>query len=162
MDTQEWAARAEIVASLAVIVTLGFVIYEVRQNTAAIERQTTIEREARIVEPYLTSPEFRRVYASIKDRDGPEPIVGAFMDEYDLAVEDAVYWVRHLEQIWTGLEADFHYMGRTDDNGGLIVGLFAYPDNRLYWSMSGSKGRHGADFVTYVEQLVARHPPVQQ
>ena len=143
----------EIVASVAVVITLVFLIYEVRQNTAAIERQTVLDRQSRLVEPYLASPEFRNVYTIIKKKDGREPRVEALKDRYDLTDEQAVLWVRHLDENWTGMEADFLQYGPSLELNELIVGFLNFPDARAYWEASLDDGPFSPDFVEHVELL---------
>lgn len=153
MDTQKWVAWAEIVASIAVVVTLVFLTYEVRQNTMAIERQTNLDRQSRLIDPYLESPLFRSVYAKIKAKDGREPRVAAFIGRYDLTDEDAVLWVRHLDENWTGLETDFLQFGSSDELDDLISGFLKFPDGALYWDVSMKTGRFSQAFRNHVESL---------
>lgn len=153
MNTQKWAAWMEIVASVAVVITLVFLIYEVRQNTVAIERQTVLDRQARLVEPYLTSPDFRAVYAKIKEKDGRELRVTALIDRYGLTDEEAVLWVRHLDDNWTGMEADFLQYGPSPDLDELIAGFLNFPDAEAYWEASMKDGPFSTAFMEHVESL---------
>ena len=127
MNTEKWVAWAEITASIAVVATLLFLIYEVRQNTLAIERQMRLERQGRLIDPYMASKEFREIYTAIKVKDGQEPRVAAFAEHYSLTPEQAVYWVRHLDQIWTGLEADFLQNGPSRDLHSILEGMLMFP-----------------------------------
>jgi hypothetical protein len=154
VNTEKWAAWADIVASVAVVVTLAFLIVEVRQNTLTVERQIRLERQSRMIDPYLDSQEFRQIYTRIKATDGREPTVAAFAETYSLADEEAVYWVRHLDVIWTGLEADFLQNGPSPELDGLVRALLSFPDGRLYWRYSGSTdGRFTASFTRHVAGL---------
>ena len=162
MDTQKLANWSEIVASVAVVITLVFLILEVRQNTDAVERQALLERQARLINPYLASPEFRSVYVKIKEKDGREDNVAAFIDYYDLAHGEAVLWVRHLDENWSGLEADFLKYGESDDMNALITGFLSFPDARLYWLTSASADRFNPEFRSHVESLRLQLPEHQQ
>lgn len=153
MNTQKWAAWTEIVSSIAVVVTLVFLIYEVRQNTVAVERQTFLDRQSRLVGPYLNSKEFRSIYAKIKNLDGREPRVAALADRYDLTDEEAVYWIRHLDENWVGLWADFQQYGPNDELDELISGFLGFPDAMLYWDQAMKSGRFSQAFREHVESL---------
>jgi len=153
MNLQKWTAWTEVVASITVVITLVFLIYEVRQNTAAIERQTYLDRQTRLIDPYLNSAEFRSVYSKIKSKDGREPRVQAFVDRYGLTYEEAVYWVRHLDENWRGLEADFTHYGPSAELDALTVGLLSFPDALLYWESALESGNFSDAFRKHVESL---------
>ncbi|HEX5789196.1 MAG TPA: hypothetical protein VFY03_13520 [Woeseiaceae bacterium] len=159
MKTEKWAAWAEISASVAVVVTLLFLVFEVRQNTLAIERQIRLERQGRLIKPYMESPEFREIYTAIKAKDGQEPRVAAFARHYSLSPEQAVYWVRHLDEIWTGLEADFLQNGPSPELDSMLFGMKSFADGRLYWEVAGAEEamRFSPRFVEYVNAI--RQPP---
>jgi hypothetical protein len=143
----------EIVASVAVVITLVFLIYEVRQNTVAIERQTVLDRQSRLVDPYLTSSDFRAVYTKIKEKDGRESRVKALVDRYELADEEALLWVRHLDENWKGMEADFLQYGPSPDLDRLIAGFLTFPDAAAYWEASLKDGPFVTAFIEHVESL---------
>jgi len=153
MNTRKWATWMEIVASVAVVITLVFLIYEVRQNTLAIERQTILDRQSRLVYPYLSSGDFRAVYAKIKVKDGRELRVKALIDRYELTDDESVLWVRHLDDNWKGIEADYIQYGPSPDLDGLIVGFLNFPDAKLYWESSVKEGVFSTPFVDHVESL---------
>jgi hypothetical protein len=154
MNTREWAARAEIVASIAVVVSLVFLVQEVRDNTRALERQTYLDQQSRLVSPYMDSAEFRSLYAKIKTVDGVEPQVAAFMDRYDLSMEQAVYWVRSPEILFVQLEADYLTLGLDARMADMVNGLLSFPDAALYWtSIRGGQGKHDQRFVRWVESI---------
>ena len=153
MNNEKLAVWAEVVASIAVVVTLAFLIYEVRQNTVAVERQTYLDRQARLLEPYLESQDFREIYVKIKNRDGLEPRVQHFVDTYALSVEEALYWVRHLDQNWRGFENDFYRYGPNAGLNGMITGFLSFPDGRLYWDSAAQTAGFSDEFVNHVESL---------
>lgn len=162
MDYKKWAAWTEIVASIAVVVTLAFLIYEVRQNTAAIERQTFLDRQARLVNPYMESPEFRTIYSKIKNKDGREPRVEAFINHYGLSDEEAVYWVRHLDENWSGIEADFAQFGPSDEIDEMIIGFLRFPDAELYWESVSQTRKFSAAFREHVQSLASDESRLEQ
>jgi hypothetical protein len=151
MNTQEWAQRAEIVASCAVVVTLVFVIVEIRSNTAAIERRSILDRASTLNTPFFTSPDMPTILAKVKAVDGMDPIPQALADRYSLSAEESILWERHLNEIWIGLEADYLHGGPSEHLEWPIRGLLSTPDNQLYWDLVGSE--FSAEFSSYVDSF---------
>ena len=73
MKLQQWAHLAEIGASVGVIVTLLLLLQEVRGNTAAIERQASLDRTTAWTAPFFPSSDLPDILAKIKAVDGVEP-----------------------------------------------------------------------------------------
>jgi len=150
MNLQAWAQRAEIVASCAVVITLIFLIAEVRNNTLAIERQATLDRTESLASPFLTNPELARVLAKVKKVDGAEPLTRALSERYALTAEESILWARHLHAVWHGLEADYLYSGPSEWLDRYVKGLLLFPDGQIYWQYENAW--HDADFRSYVER----------
>lgn len=154
MKLEKYALMAEIFSAVAVVVTLIVLIQQVHANTAAIERQSLDERAARLVEPYLDSPMIREVYVKMKEKDGgTEPAVEAFKKTYGFTTEESVLWVRHLEWIWLGFEADYLATGPSDNFDRQLRDFLSYPDEQLFWKNRGAF--YSTDFVDYVNSLTA-------
>lgn len=153
MKLQRVAQWAEIVASLAVVVTLVVLVREVQGNTQALERQADLDRASALTNPFFSAPRLASVLARIKAVDGVDPLPQAFMDRYDLAHEDAILWERHLWFLWLEHEADFERSGPSPKLEAWIAGALASPDNRLYWETMGPHS--GAGFRSYVDRIAA-------
>lgn len=132
MKLEQWAHWAEIAATATVVVTLIFLVQEVRRNTLALERQAEVERAVAMTMPFFENPELADVLGKIKAVDGHDAIPRAFMDRYDLTPEEAILWERHLLLIWQGLEADYRAVGESPALTDMIRTLWCAPDNRLY------------------------------
>src|SRR3990170_2301333 len=111
MKLEKWVPVGELVASVAVVVSLVFLMREVRVNTRAIERQAVLERAQAINAPFLTESAVPEILAKIKAVDGAEAMEQAFIERYGLSHEEASIWARYLGVIWTGIEADFLVRG---------------------------------------------------
>ena len=152
-DTRKWVELSELAASAAVIISLVFLIYEVRQNTATLEKQIWIDRQSRMVDPYLSSGEIRSAYAKIKSKDGLELRVAAFVDEYDLDTEEALAWVRMLDSIWYGYEIDYWAFGENDELDTVIRGMLRNPDQKLYWEAVVRDKSLTPEFIAHIEAI---------
>jgi hypothetical protein len=147
-----WVQWAAVAGNVAVVATLLMLIVEVRGNSELIERQAALDRYSRIVEPYLVTDGIADTYARIKSQDGAEePHVRALMDRYELSATEAVRWVRHLELIWAGLEADYRYRGTSELLERQMRALLQYPDQRLFWE---SRPDDGGEFAARVTRIM--------
>jgi hypothetical protein len=152
MKEKDWATWATVAGNIAVVATLAILIVGLHENTKLVERQAAVDRYARIVDPYLTMPDFAEIYGKIKARDGmDERHVLALAERYDLTVPEAVRWARHIELIWAGLEADFRLHGWTAPLDRQMRALLEYPDQRIYWEAIHRD--HSDPFSTRVRRI---------
>lgn len=73
LDLQKWSAIAEILSSIAVLATLVFLVFELRQNTDAIKASTYQEMNAVISDingVFLANPEVSEFIARTASGDG--------------------------------------------------------------------------------------------
>jgi hypothetical protein len=141
----------EILTGISIVITLALLTAEVRGNTRALERQIRMDRAQAVAEPILESEVLRDAYRAVKTRDGWEPDMAAFMEQYGLTEEQAIAWTRFLYWAWVRVEADFEYLGRDPDLRSSIEGLLGFPDNALFWETS-SEGFTPA-FREWVEEI---------
>lgn len=153
MKLQQWAHWAEIVSSIAVVVTLVFLIEQVHDNTRALDRQATLDRVNAVNASFLAAPALASVAARIKEVDGADPGPRAYEERYGLTPAQAILWDRHLALLWMGLEADFQHLGQSGEVAAWVRGLLATEDNRLYWQ--ANRSWHGPDFRAFVDGIVA-------
>ena len=148
---QPWAQFAELLSSVAVIVTLFFLIVEVRNNTRALERQIELDGISRVTGPLISSSDFAEIYGKVKEVDGAEPLTVALSKRYRLTLDQSVRWARYHHQIWLGLQADYLHNGRSDRLDATIRSLLPFPDSKQFWQHE--KGLFTKSFVSYVEGL---------
>jgi hypothetical protein len=156
MRLQPWTQLAEIVASAAVVITLLFLIMEVRGNTRAVERQIGLDGVARVTAPLINFADFAEIYGRVKAIDGPEPLTAAFAERYRLTLEQSVRWARYHHQLWLGLQADYLYSGPSARLDNTLRVLLSFPDSRLFWDHE--KGLFTEAFAAHVEALRGTRP----
>ncbi len=151
------ATVVEIVTGISVVITLVLLLVEVRANTGALERQIRMDQAQSVAEPVLDDALLRSAYRKVKQRDGWEPEITSFMDQYGLTEEESIAWTRFLYWAWVRREADFTYLGRDPDLAASIHGLLVFPDNQLFWDT----GRDGfsEEFQAWVDEIRATLPP---
>lgn len=152
MSLKDLAHWAEIIGSLAVVVTLIFLAREVHQNTAALERDAALRRAQTLNSPFLTNSRLPEIAAKIKAVDGTIALVQAYMDRYDLTHEESDIWARYLGLLWSELEADYALHGESDALEKRIGLLLQFPDNQLLWDQ-GNPQVSDEEFRAYVERI---------
>lgn len=158
MNLQKWTQLSEMAAALAVVVTLVILIQEVRTNTLAIRQQGLDQRATNVAQPFLDPAVLPRLYAKVKSVDGGvDPDVAAFMARYDMSMEEALQWTRHLSMLWRGVESEFLINGRSPTLDLWIRQAFRSPDIGLAWSSwEDWPGLFDPAFVQYVRQASGR------
>lgn len=151
---EQWAHWAEIVASIAVIVSLVFLIQEIRYNSSILERQAVMDRTEAFNAPFFEESPLPAILTKVKAVDGYEPLEQALVSRYDLTYDEAVLWGRHLSVLWTVLESDYRVKGRTPALEGVAWSLLGAPDNQLFWDAGAPQVTSG-EFREYVAQLRA-------
>ena len=154
MSINELGSIGEFLGAIAVLVTLLFIAYQVRQNNRALKWQTSLQFAHQLEGPFFNSPELVRTKLKIKEVDGSMPVIDAFADRYSLEPGEAELWFRHLSLMWLQLEADFHYGQKIEDK---ITFLMTWQDQKLYWEHAGGFGKFGDDFVSHVKKVASRN-----
>lgn len=153
MKLELWTRICEIVSSLAVVVTLIFVIFEVRDNAAATNRQIAIERANLMFGEMYRSEYLPSLQVKIEQVDGVPDAERAFMERYKMSHEEAIRWTTYLFREWVVLLADYSVHGSSNPETNTVIRiLLRNPDQQLYWE-TALKRALPDDFVRYVESL---------
>ena len=150
MELKKLALLAEIVGGIAILITLIILVAEIRSNSRLVERQITLDRanaDAQIIDsPYLAP-----AYVKVKAITGEIPSAQvAFMEKYDLTLEEAVRLVAYLQRDWAILEADFDFGTPGVDRRARK--LLQFEDIRLVWVIE--KSEQETDFAKFVNDLI--------
>ena len=111
-----------------------------------------LDQQAAFNDPYVASPEYARILAKVKAVDGLEPNSQAYIDRYDLTVEEAATWARFNINIWSVYQSQFIFGGQTHALEKEIQGMFKYPDVMIIFNLNEDSFL-GAEFVEYVESI---------
>ena len=152
MRLREWVPAAEVFASVAIAISLVVLILEVRQNALIQERQMQLDQQAVFNDPYVASSEYAKILAKVKAVDGLEPNSQAYIDRYDLTVEEAGIWARFNINIWSGYQSQYFFSGPTEALEREIQGIFKYPDSMIIFDINEDSFL-SAEFVKYVETI---------
>lgn len=155
MKIDRIAPWIEMLANLGVIVSLIFLVAEVRNNTEVLQINAAEDRTAALNRPLLTNPALAEILSKIKAVDGSEPIVDAFVERYDLNYAEATMFIRYLGDLWTGLDSEFTQLGRSDALAHRIRQLLVFPDQALWFEAGGPDWFMSQAFQSYVRSLRA-------
>jgi len=144
---------AEVIETLVILVSMVLLIQEVRDNTRALELQAYMARGEAHVRPYFEVDGFSTVYAKVKavDAEFPEAVVDAFRERYDMTQEEALLWVRHLDDIWRNFEGNFLYGADRELLARDMTQLLTFPDQQLYYRNVGPG--LNPDFREFLDRL---------
>ncbi|MCG8435346.1 MAG: hypothetical protein MJA83_15085 [Gammaproteobacteria bacterium] len=127
----KWRDIAELVGIVAIVISLVFLIVEIRENSLAIEQQAALHRAEAIATPYFES-ELASILVKISAVDGDSGVPPQFMERYGLTHGEAILWERHLWHIWESLEASYITEGASEKLEKQVRMLLLSPDNRIY------------------------------
>jgi hypothetical protein len=153
VKTETWAHWAEIIASFAVVVTLVFLVAELRTTSKALERQAAVDRAEVLAGDFVENPPLAATLAKIKAVDGMNPFPEALVRRYGLEPAEAISFSRHVWEVWIGMAADYRLDGGTEELRGQILDLLSAPDQQLFWPIAREFGYFGAEFVRWVDEV---------
>ena len=156
MNLKQTANWAEIIASAAVIASLVFLIFEVRENTRALDRQAIRDQSTILNAPFVGDPKIPAILAKVKEIDGPEPGEQALIDRYGMSYEEAAIYGRYVSANFNGLEAEFALSGASPRLQERIQLLLSFPDVQL--ALKWAPQLSSEEFIEYVDEL--RDAPV--
>ena len=150
MKLEQWATWAEIGASLGVIVTLVFLVFELRENTLAIEKQVINDRAEALNSPFLGESQLPSILEKIKAVDGPELLEHELMQRYGLSHSEALIWARYQGLIWSGLESEYVRSGDSAVLRERIQHLDSFPDIHIVLK---HLRQVSPEFMAYIEAV---------
>jgi len=153
MTLEKWAHASEVFGSIAIVISLVFLIHEVRNNTLTQERQMLEDRYSNYTDTILDSPELGDIYAKVKAIDGIEPLAGAYVERYQLTPSEAVRWARMVSRTLWMWQAQYLFSGSTEELQNEIRAVFEYPDLRLAYEINEDSLLTPA-FIEYVNSIV--------
>jgi hypothetical protein len=155
MKLRIWVDIAEITASLAVVVTLLLLVFQIRESDRQERIQNTVRMAQWDAQMFLQSDQLPVIAAKIEESANPE-FLREFRIRYDLSIEEAGIWNRWVYLIWKSLEAEFLSVGPSDQLAQHIRLSVTYDDQRLVIlpAVTSANPLFHQDFTSYVDSLV--------
>ncbi len=151
MNWTKTSAVAEILSSVAILVTLVYLAVEIQQNaeaTRADSRQAILESDQQFLHLIVDSPELNLLWYKPELTDEEKVRLSFFLLSH----------MRMRESNW------FQYKSGTLDGRtwqsyrASIVAVLSAPRTRAWWRKFGVERVFDLDFVSVVENLVADEP----
>ena len=153
MDSRKIRDWLEVIATISVFAGLLLLVQEIRINTRAVALQAQVNRSAVLAEPFFQSQQLRAASQKISNIEGQWAPEAALAKQYDLTAEEAIVWNRHLQQLWTLIEATYEYEDKEIAEGYVRV-LLSTRNNRIFVE---HYGLFGEDFDAFVRTVLAEH-----
>ena len=107
LSLTEWAALAEVVASLAVVVSLLFLVFTIRQNTNAMHgagENILFERHAELQNLVISDPSLAAIFVRMRAGEELSDVDAIRWEKYELNVLDI--WALAHSRYRNGLLSD--------------------------------------------------------
>jgi len=152
-DWTKWSAVAEIVSSVAILVTLVYLAIQTNQNTAAVQasvRQTWLSEDRALLEVWIQSPEDRELM--IRE-------VGSLSNQEKIRLSAwLVIFVRNREVQWLQRQSDVIDEATWQTYSSAIGPILSYEITRPWWNERSTTGEWDSGFVAYVNELLSELP----
>ncbi len=165
VDRSDWIKRwVEIIAAVGVIVSLLFVGFEIRQNTAVARGQARQELAALNQEWLLTmgqDPEFEALWNKAW---GANPVSSETGTTDVTAAEARRAWfimtmhLRRLENVYLQYREGLVDASALNSYGFASVSVFRRPQFNRYWYEQNARTGFDADFVKFLEEHIRTAP----
>ena len=153
MKLEKISAAAELVSSIAIVMTLGYLAIQTRQNTTAIQatvRQSMLADDLEIIRQQIDYPNAT-----------PARFGGSDLSDQDLIELNSTLLalVRVRENQWLQ-----HQNGVIDERTWLtyrtaLTAVFSTEFTRSWFRNRAERGEFDADFVDMVNELFSNNPP---
>jgi len=155
MNWTKTSAIAEILSSVAILVTLVYLAVEIQQNaeaTRADTRQAILDSDQQFLQLFVDSPELNLLWYKPELSDQEKVRLSYFLLTH----------MRMRESNW------FQYESGTLDERtwrsyrASIVAMLSAPRTRAWWEALGVDGIFDLDFVSVVDNLIADEPLIDR
>jgi hypothetical protein len=148
MNWTKASAAAEILSSVAILVTLVYLVIEIQQNAEATQantRQAILESDQQLLQLFIDSPELNLLWYKPELTDEEKVRLSYFLLTH----------MRMRESNWFQYES-----GTLDDRTwrsyrATIVAVLSAPRTRAWWENFGVERLFDLDFVSVVDNLIA-------
>jgi hypothetical protein len=129
LDLTEWAALGELVATVAVVASLVFLVFSINQNTAALQGNndnSIFEQHGELMSHFIADPSMAEILNKKRSGDTPlSPVEAIRWEKYETSLLDI--WVMAYTRHRAGLLAEEHWEPWND----YFVEVFTYGDEKL-------------------------------
>ena len=151
MNWTKTSAIAEILSSVAILITLVYLVVEIQQNAEATQadtRQAILDSDQQYLKLFIDSPELHLLQYKADLSDEERIRLGMLLTTF----------TRMRESNWLQYEN-----GTLDDVTWQayrlsIVSTFSTPQTRIWWQNFGVERIFDSQFISLVDELLANEP----
>ena len=151
MNTSKLADIAEITSSIAILVTLVFLVLQMQQNTEAIQAQTQQSLLASQQNELLTRVENPEIVLSMVKTETLTPRESVKLDAWLKAT------LRSRDFAWHQYQNGLIDRGQWASEENVLKTVLTPRTNREWWNKI-DRQTHDADFADYVDDLLRKLP----
>ena len=155
MRLRLWVDIAEIAASIAVVLSLLLLVFQIRESDEIERVQNSVRMAQWDAQMFLLSDRLPAIAAKIEAIKNPD-FMQPFREQFELSIEEAGIWNRWLYLVWKGFEAEYLLTGPSDHLAEQIRYSANYEDQRLAIIPIFYPGNPNFDagFIEYVIGLI--------
>lgn len=155
MNWTKTSAFAEILSSVAILVTLVYLAVEIQQNaeaTRANTRQAILDSDQQFLQLFVDSPELNLLWYKPELSDQEKVRLSYFL----------LIHMRMRESNWFQYESGILDERTWRSYRGSIVAMLSAPRTRAWWESLGVERIFNLDFVSVVDNLIADEPLIDR
>ena len=151
MNWTKASAIAEILSSIAILVTLAYLTVEIHQNTATLQatsRQAVLEAEVTHLGHVIADPRLWLNQLNPNMTDAEKVQLSAYL----------ISLMRNLEFSWFQYQSGALDATTWEAYEGIIAGTLSYSESRKWWGFYDSTSAFDPNFTAHVNQLIQGEP----
>ncbi len=152
MNLTKASALAEIISSVAILITLAYLVVETQQNTVAIQgtiRQAMLAEDRELLLKWVDYP---FLYINVSD-------ITALTDDEKLQVSSwLIAFARTRENHWLQYQNGVIDEATWSSYLGPFVNIMSMGPTREWWRTRASRGVFDQGFVDYVDEVLVDTP----
>ena len=155
MNWTKASAMAEILSSVAILLTLVYLAIEIQQNTDATQaeiRQAMLESDQQHLQLFIDDPELNLLWYKPELDDEERVRLSYFL----------ITHLRMRENNWLQHETGMLDTATWEAYRGSLVAILASPQTRAWWENFGVERLFDARFLSLVNELIADQPMFQK
>jgi hypothetical protein len=151
MNWTKASAVAEILSSVAILITLVYLVVEIQQNSEATQaetRQAILDSDQQYLELFIDSPELHLLQYKADLSDEERIRLGMLLTTFTRMRESN--WLQYENGTLDDVTWQAYHLS--------IVSTFSTPQTRIWWQNFGVERIFDLEFISLVDELLANEP----
>ncbi len=151
MNWTKASSVAEILSSVAILITLVYLVVEIQQNAEATQadtRQAVLDSDQQFLELYVDSPELNLLQYKEELSDDERIRLSFLLNTFVRMRENN--WLQYRNGVLDDVTWRAYQLA--------LVASLSAPQTRLWWQNFGVERIFDSDFISLVDELLANQP----